>query len=97
MSQEQFLRQQGWSESDIEKLRVISTNPQAHQYALKTSDLNGAYNMCQPKAEEKPQLHNLNEWFSSFAGEFPEDAKSLSINLSKFARFVQSQTDKASQ
>lgn len=92
MTQEQLLRQQGWTEENIEKLRVISNNPDAQQYALKTGDLKTAYEMASPK--EKLEVHNLNEWFSSWAKESPEDSKSLSVALTKFSRFVQSETDK---
>lgn len=83
---------QGWSDENITKLKEIANNPEAYQYALKTNDLNGAYEMCKPK-EEEPQ-HNLLEFFSSFSNEHHEDAKSLSIALTKFSRFVQSEVDK---
>lgn len=94
MNHEQILRQQGWSEDRIQKLKVISLNQEAHQYAMSTGDLDGAYKMCQPKAEEKLESHNLVDFFGSFAKELPDDAKSLSVALSKFSRWVQSQTDK---
>lgn len=70
---------------------MIASNPEAQEYALKTSDLDGAFQMCQPK--EKSEV-NLNEWFSSFVESQPEDAKSLSIAMTKFARFIQSSVDK---
>lgn len=54
---------------------------------------NKAYDMTQPK-EKEPQ-HNLLDFFSSFNDEHHEDAKSLSIALTKFARWVQSQSDKS--
>lgn len=94
MNQEQLLKQQGWSDDSIQKFKTISSNPEAYQHALKTGDLQGAFDMCQPKAEEKLESHNLVDFFGSFANELPEDAKSLSIALSKFSRWVQSQTDK---
>lgn len=92
MNQEQVLKMQGWSDENIAKLKAITNNPEAYQYALKTNDLNGAYEMCKPK-EKEPQ-HNLLEFFSSFSDEHHEDAKSLSIALTKFARWVQSEVDK---
>lgn len=92
MNQEQVLKMQGWSDENIGKLREIANHPEAYQYALKTNDLNGAYEMCKPK-EKEPQ-HNLLEFFSSFSNEHHEDAKSLSIALTKFSRFVQSEVDK---
>jgi len=92
MTQEQILRMQGWSEENIEKLRIIASNPEAYQYALRTNDLTGAYNMVVPK--EKEQNHNLMEFFGSFSDEQPESAKELSIQLTKFARWVQSEVDK---
>ena len=92
MTHEQILRMQGWSDENIEKLRVIANNQEAYQYALRTNDLTGAYKMTQPK--EKEPSHNLMEFFSSFSTDEPESAKELSIVLTKFARWVQSEVDK---
>lgn len=92
MTQEQILRMQGWSDENIAKLKAISSNKEAYDYAMRTQDLNGAYNMVQPK--EKEQKHNLLDFFSSFSDAEPESAKELSIQLTKFSRWVQSQTDK---
>lgn len=92
MNDEQLLKMQGWSDENIAKLKVIVSNPEAYQYALKTGDLNAAFAMCQKK-EKEPQ-HNLLEFFSSFSDAEPESAKELSIALTKFARYVQSEVDK---
>lgn len=92
MNQEQILKQQGWSDENIAKLHAISSNPQAYQHAMQTGDINSAYQMTLPK--EKGPQHNLLEFFSSFTKDEPDDAKSLSIALTKFARYVQSQCDK---
>ena len=92
MTQEQLLKMQGWSDENIAKLQAISNNQEAYQYAMRTNDLVGAYEMTKPK--EKEQQHNLLEFFSSFSEENHEDAKSLSIALTKFARYVQSSIDK---
>lgn len=92
MNQEQILKNQGWSDENIAKLQAISSNPQAYNHAMQTGDINTAYQMTLQK--EKPEVHNLNEWFGSFCKEDPDNAKSLSIALTKFARYVQSQCDK---
>lgn len=92
MTEEQILKMQGWSDENINKLKAIKDNPEASNYASKTGDLEGAFKMTQPK--EKLESHNLMDFFSSFANELPDDAKSLSIALSKFSRYVQSETDK---
>lgn len=91
--EEQTLKMQGWSDENIGKLKVILNHPEAYQHALKTNDLNAAYDIAKPK-EKEPQ-HNLLDFFSSFSNEHHEDAKSLSIALTKFSRWVQSQTDKS--
>lgn len=92
MNQEDILRQQGWSDENIKKLIAIASNPEANQHAMRTGDINAAYQMTLPK--EKDEGHTLVEFFSSFAKDMPEDAKSLSISLAKFSRYVQSQCDK---
>ena len=92
MTSEQILKMQGWTDENIAKLQAISSNPEAYQYAMRTNDLNGAYDMCKPK--EKEPEHNLLEFFSSFSDTHHEDAQSLSIALTKFARHVQSEVDK---
>lgn len=92
---EQLWRSQGISDENIVKMKVVMNNPDALKHAIETKDFESAYAMTQPK--EKEQNHNLMEFFSSFASEMPEDAKSISVSLTKFARWVQSQTDKASQ
>lgn len=92
MTSEQILKMQGWTDENIAKLQAITGNQEAYQYAMRTKDLNGAYEMTKPK--EKEEKHNLLEFFSSFSDEHHEDAKSLSIALTKFARWVQSETDK---
>lgn len=91
MNQEQMLKMQGWSNENIEKLRLISENPEAYSHAMKTKDLSGALAMCQP--QEKPQI-NLNDWFLAFTQERPSYAESLSIALTEFAEFVQSKVEK---
>lgn len=89
---EQTLRQQGYSDENIKKIMAIMADKEAYDYALKTGNAEGAYAMIENK--EKKENHNLMEFFSSFSKEVPEDAKSLSIALTKFSRWVQSQTDK---
>ncbi|MEG1695602.1 MAG: hypothetical protein RR282_00735 [Acinetobacter sp.] len=89
---EQTLKQRGYSDSDIAKINAVMSNPQAYQHAVLTSDFDAAYAMTLPK--EKSETYNLSEWFSSFVEKMPEDAKSLSIAMSKFARWIQSETDK---
>lgn len=91
MTDEQLLKMQGWTDENIMRLKAIVGNPEAHQYAMKTNDLNGAFAMTQKKEESGI---NLNEWFGSFSDAQHEDAKSLSIALTKFARFIQSEVDK---
>jgi hypothetical protein len=88
---EQTLRSQGCTEEQIAQAKVIIKNPDAYAYAMRTLDFAGAYEMCKPK--EESQI-DLNEWFGLFVEAHPEDAKSLSIGLTKFARFVQSSVDK---
>lgn len=88
---EQAWRSQGYSESDIQKMLAVMNHPEAHKHALETKDFNAAYAMTLPKEESKI---DLNLWFSSFTEAQPEDAKSLSIALTKFSRYVQSEVDK---
>lgn len=89
---EQTLKQQGYSDDNIRKIKAIMADKEAYEYALKTGNAEGAYAMIENK--EKKEDHNLMEFFSSFSKEVPEDARSLSIALTKFSRWVQSQTDK---
>lgn len=91
MTEIERLRILGCSDQHIAKAKAILDNPDAHAYAMRTGDFEGAYLMTLPK--EKSEI-DLNEWFSSFTTEMPEDAKSLSIALTKFSRFVQSEVDK---
>lgn len=92
MTSEQILKMQGWSDANIAKLQSIMTNAEAYQYAMKTSDLEGAYKMTLPK--EKDPSHDLVNFFKSYVAEFPDDAKNLSTALSEFATFVQLESDK---
>lgn len=87
-----LLKQQGFSDSDIAKINTVMKHPQAYQHALQTGNFEEAYAMTQPK--EKSEPYNLSEWFSSFCDKQPEDARSLSIAMSKFSRWIQSETDK---
>lgn len=89
---EQLWRAHGISEQNIAKMKIIMDHPEALKHATDTGNFEQAYAMTFPK--EKEQNHNLMEFFSSFANEMPEDAKSLSVALTKFSRWVQSQTDK---
>lgn len=89
---EQYLKERGYTDENIGKIMAVLNDKDAYQYALSTGDVQGAYDKLMNK--EKPEVHNLNDWFSSFSKEVPEDAKSLSIALTKFARFVQSELDK---
>lgn len=89
---EQTLKQRGYSDSDIAKINAVMMNPQAYQHALQTGNFEAAYAMTQPK--EKSETYNLSEWFSSFCEKQPEDARGLSIAMSKFSRWIQSETDK---
>lgn len=88
---EQILKQQGYSDDNIAKIKVVMANQEAYQYAMNTGNFEAAYAMA--VGEEKPSL-TLDEWFSSFLKEKPEDAEALSSGLTKFARYVQSMTDK---
>lgn len=88
---EQILKQQGYSDDNIAKIKVVMSNQEAYQYAMTTGNFEAAYSMAIGK--EKPSL-TLDEWFSSFLKERPEDAEALSNGLTKFARYVQSMTDK---
>lgn len=92
MNIEQTLKAQGCTEQQIEMAKIVGRNPEAYSYAMRTGDMAGAYAMCQPKKEES--AIDLNKWFSSFSEAQHEDAKSLSIALTKFARFIQSEVDK---
>lgn len=92
MNSEQILKAQGWTDEGIKKLRVILANPEAYQYALKTSDIEGAYKMTLPK--EKDQSLDLVNFFKSYVSEYPEDAQKLSSALSEFSTFVQLEVDK---
>lgn len=87
-----ILKQHGFSEIEIAKINAVMGNQEAYQVAVSTGDFDRAYRMTQPK--EKEQNHNLMEFFSSFSKDNPESAKELSIQLTKFARWVQSQTSK---
>lgn len=87
----QTWKAQGYSDDDIQKMSAVLNHPEAMNHAKNTGDFQAAYAMTLPKEEPKV---NLNEWFSSFATELPDDAKSLSIALTKFARFIQSEVDK---
>lgn len=89
---EQLWRSQGHSDENIAKMKAVMNHPEALKHATNTGNFEQAYAMTLPK--EKEQNHNLMEFFSSFASEMPEDAKSLSVALTKFSRWVQSQTDK---
>lgn len=90
---EQTWKAQGYNDADIAKMSAVMNHPDACKYALETRDFEKAYQMTLPK--EESQI-NLNTWFSSFIDSEPDDAKSLSIALTKFARFIQSQVDKSS-
>lgn len=89
---EQTWRAQGYSDADIAKMSAVMNHPEACKHALETRNFDEAYQMTLP-AEKEPQ-HNLLAFFSSFSEDCPDDAKSLSIALTKFARFVQSEVDK---
>lgn len=91
MNIEATLKAQGITDEQIAMAKVVASNPEAQNYAMRTGDFAGAYAMCQPKEESKI---DLNSWFGSFVDAQPEDAKSLSIGLTKFARFIQSEVDK---
>lgn len=86
------LKRQGYSDDNIQKINDVMCHPQAYKYAMSTGNFESAYAMVE--AERKPQEHDLNEWFSQFAKSVPNDAKDLSVSLTKFARFVQSSVDK---
>ena len=88
---EQVLKQQGYSDENIAKIKVVMSNQEAYQYAMSTGNFEAAYNMA--VGGEKPPI-SLDKWFSSFLQDSPEDAAALSTGLTKFARFVQSMTDK---
>ena len=91
---EQTWKAQGYNDADIAKMSAVMSHPEACKYALETRDFEKAYQMTLPKEESSI---NLNEWFGSFIESQPDDAKSLSIALTKFSRFVQSQVDKSSE
>ena len=70
---------------------LVSTN----QNIADAYKMTSAYKQKQQQQEKSISSDvDLNAWFSSFATESPEDAKALSTSLSKFARYVQSMTDK---
>ena len=87
MNQEQLLKAQGWTDENINKLKAVVNNPEAYQYAMKTSDLNGAFKMTQTKEI------NLNDWFQSFVSDRPSDAETLSIALTEFSEYVRSKVE----
>lgn len=98
----QILLSQGYKQEEVDKIIVVMNDPVAYQHALTTRNFNEAYTMTQQyKDEQKAQAEksavsdiDLSSWFSSFVVEAPEDAKALSASLTKFARYVQSMTDK---
>jgi hypothetical protein len=67
-------------------------DPEAYQLAMRTGNFESAYKLATDKV--KPVI-SLDEWFSSFLKDSPEDAESLSKGLTKFARYVQSHVDKS--
>lgn len=89
---EQTWKVQGYSDTDIAKMSAVMNHPLACEHAIKTRDFETAYKMTLP-IEKEPQRTML-EFFSSFCEVHPDDSKSLSIALTKFARFVQSEVDK---
>lgn len=90
---EQTLRSKGYDDESIAKIKLVMANPEATQYAMSTGNFDAAYEMVKPK--EKLEAINLDYWFSSFNKDNPVDAKELSTQLTKFARYVQSATDKS--
>lgn len=98
----QILLSQGYKPQEVDKIIVVMNDPIAYQHALATRNFEEAYTMTQQyKDEQKVQTEksssltvDLSSWFSSFVDAAPEDAKALSASLTKFARFVQSMTDK---
>lgn len=96
----QTLKAQNYKPEEIEMIMAVMNDPIAYQYAIANQNFHEAYKMTaaykqKQQQNEKPKFDiDLNAWFSSFATESPEDAKSLSISLNKFARHVQSMTDK---
>ena len=88
---EQTLREQQYSEEEIQKIKAVMSDPEAYQYAMQTRNFVAAYQMVLDK--EKPTV-SLDSWFSSFVRDKPEDAKALSVSLTKFARYVQSSVSK---
>lgn len=97
----QALQAQNYKPEEIEMIMAVMNDPAAYQYAVLNQNFHEAYKMTavykqKQQQNEKPKLDiDLSAWFSSFATESPEDAKALSISLNKFARYVQSMTDKA--
>lgn len=93
----QMLAAQNYKPEEITMIVAVMNNPVAYQHAMTTGNFKAAYEMTLPVAEEKPEdlSIDLNTWFSSFAKEMPEDASALSASLTKFARYVQSVTDKS--
>lgn len=89
---EQTLKQRGYTDDNIGKIMAVLNDKEAYEYAMRTGNVQGAYELVEKKG--KPEVHNLNDWFSSFSGEAHEDAKALSIALTKFSRWVQSEVDK---
>ena len=90
MNQEQLLKAQGWTDENISKLKAITNNREAYEYAMKTNDIEGAFKMTQTKEI------NLNDWFQSFVSERPSDAETLSIALTEFSEYVRSKTENPS-
>lgn len=89
---EQTLRQQGYSDENIARIKVVMADQEAYQYAMNTGNFEAAYKMATDKV--KPVI-SLDDWFSSFLKDKPEDAEALSVGLTKFARYVQSNVDKS--